>query len=100
MGFFYFLFVCFVVVVVVCFFVVVVCFVLHKTFLFFCFFLIAILCPELVAPGNGSVNVSARAVSSAASYSCIDGFLLEGQRHRTCLENGTWTGTNPSCTRK
>ena len=34
---------------------------------------------------------------TAATYSCIDGYELVGEENRTCLVDGTWTGTEPLC---
>lgn len=32
-----------------------------------------------------------------ANYGCIPGFTLVGNTNRVCRENGTWTGSDPSC---
>ena len=33
-----------------------------------------------------------------ATYSCVNGYELVGEENRTCLVDGTWTGTEPLCT--
>ena len=33
-----------------------------------------------------------------ATYSCNIGFFLEENVNRVCNNDGTWDGTNPSCT--
>lgn len=38
------------------------------------------------------------AVDSRCDYACDKGYELEGDRTRTCLEGGVWSGTEPTCT--
>jgi len=59
-----------------------------------------IFCLTLRPPANGAVNVSDVAVGSTAEYSCDGGFRLLGLKQRNCLQNGTWTGTEPTCMRE
>ena len=35
---------------------------------------------------------------TVATYSCADGYELVGDKNRTCLVDGTWTGVEPQCT--
>lgn len=62
------------------------------------FFTAAILCPVLIAPINGDVDVPSREVDSTATYSCDDGFILSGLQTRACQSNGRWFGIPPICT--
>ena len=57
----------------------------------------AILCPELTAPENGVVTTTGLTPGSTATYSCDDGYALDGAQNRTCQDNGTWTNQPPSC---
>ena len=46
---------------------------------------------------HGSVT-SVTTVGSVATYTCDSGYvLLGGSQQRTCQDNGTWDGTEPSC---
>ncbi|MBN3309138.1 SRPX2 protein, partial [Amia calva] len=38
------------------------------------------------------------AVDSRCDYTCAPGYQIEGDRSRTCLESGRWTGSEPTCT--
>lgn len=31
------------------------------------------------------------------TYSCKDGFILNGQKNSFCLDNGTWSSVAPNC---
>ena len=42
-------------------------------------------CPGSVFPGY------------KIAYSCSAGYALTGNKSRTCQENGTWTGSDPTC---
>ena len=35
---------------------------------------------------------------TTATYSCTRGQLFDGSTVRTCQNDGTWTGTEPTCT--
>jgi len=56
-------------------------------------------CPDLPAPANGAVSMSGIIVGSTATYSCNEGFSLDGNVERTC-EDDMWTGTEPVCLSK
>ena len=36
--------------------------------------------------------------NSTATYSCDNGYSLDGDSIRTCLVTGGWSGTAPTCT--
>ena len=55
-------------------------------------------CGDLPAPSNGEVMVSTTEFGSTATYSCNDGYTLEGVSTRTCLASGSWSDSAPICT--
>ena len=65
---------------------------------------IAIPCsPRLEAPLNGNYNCSDPAVGvtgDICSFSCDDGYDINGSVTRTCQDNSTWTGATTTCTKK
>ena len=48
-------------------------------------------------PTNGTVSFDVTVFGSFLDYSCDPGYSLVGDNPRTCLENGDWSGTEPSC---
>lgn len=66
-------------------------------------------CPELQAPGNGSMAItpgeySELGLGAIANYSCDSGFFLSGGKIRGCKfssggtdTTGMWNGTEPTC---
>ena len=61
---------------------------------------IAIDCGALGNPANGVVSKSNTTYNSTATYSCNTGYTLTGDKIRTCLESGFWSGSAPTCTGK
>ena len=58
----------------------------------------AVTCPDQSNPDNGEVTYSdGLSVGSVASYTCNDGYALEGRANRTCLESGRWSDEIPIC---
>ena len=57
-------------------------------------------CGSLPNPANGVVSLSDTVFGSVATYSCNDGFTLEGETTRQCEVSGRWSGTPPSCKRE
>ena len=67
------------------------------------------MCPNLPVPANARVNFSADGVApftlgTIATYSCNQGFGLNGNAVRTCSEivditnpQADWSGNPPSC---
>eukprot|EP00118_Oscarella_pearsei_P020479 m.221948 g.221948 ORF g.221948 m.221948 type:complete len:412 (+) comp39968_c0_seq7:297-1532(+) len=53
-------------------------------------------CNNLPSPLTGRVSISVVSERQIATYSCNHGYLLLGNKERTCRE-GQWTGTVPSC---
>ena len=55
-------------------------------------------CPPLHNIPNGTVSANdGLSTGKTANYSCESEFDLLGNRTRTCLENGQWSGQAPSC---
>ena len=57
-------------------------------------------CPSLNIP-NGMVEISPndRTINSTATYSCNNGLSLDGNSVRFCQMDGTWSGTEPTCSK-
>ena len=54
-------------------------------------------CGEPSIP-NGSVDTSAgTSFGDVARYSCDTGYTLSGLAERTCLADGQWSGSVPTC---
>ncbi|KAK3516176.1 hypothetical protein QTP70_005677 [Hemibagrus guttatus] len=60
----------------------------------------AVQCPVLQTPQNGSVSCTDQTLSkgSVCSFSCSEGFNLEGASSTECTETGEWSTNIPSCT--
>jgi len=61
-------------------------------------------CPSLDAPNNGDIDCSLGGDGEAnpgetCTFTCDDGFGLEGDVARTCGDDGAWSGTQPRCRR-
>ena len=56
-----------------------------------------VVCPELMNPDNGQVNLLGMDFGSVASYSCDSGYNLIGSVIRMCTFEGTWSGEDPIC---
>ena len=56
-----------------------------------------IMCPTLPNPENGMVSWTNLTENGIATYSCNDGFTLEGSEVRICRE-GLWSSEAPLCT--
>ncbi|CAI8000473.1 Sushi, von Willebrand factor type A, EGF and pentraxin domain-containing protein 1, partial [Geodia barretti] len=54
-------------------------------------------CGPLKPPRNGDVEVTGTTIGSIASYECFEGYYLEGDEIRTCVDGGIWTGNDPTC---
>ena len=60
----------------------------------------AVECATLVNPENGDVMVTGQTLGSVATYTCDDGFMLEGNENRECGPDGRWSGEEPICIRE
>ena len=57
-------------------------------------------CGELPAPANGRVALSnGTRFGSRGTYTCNQGFELEGAASRMCESSGSWSGSAPTCMR-
>ncbi|XP_053405169.1 CUB and sushi domain-containing protein 1-like [Mercenaria mercenaria] len=54
-------------------------------------------CGFLSNPENGTVSMSDSIYMSTATYSCFTGFILTGSVTRTCMSDGNWNSSVPSC---
>ena len=55
------------------------------------------MCPPLPDIPNGDVTWNTLVAGGLATYTCNSGFELAGSRTRTCGNDGTWSGDEPSC---
>ena len=54
-------------------------------------------CSFLSYPNHGRVSVTTHDVGGRAIYTCDSGFRLVGSLTRTCLSDGSWSGSQPLC---
>ncbi|XP_066533027.1 E-selectin-like [Hoplias malabaricus] len=57
----------------------------------------AVRCPTLEDPVNGLVNCNGDSYGTSCSFSCNDGFLLQGATEITCTESAEWSQELPIC---
>ncbi|XP_065915977.1 uncharacterized protein [Dysidea avara] len=55
-------------------------------------------CPVLDPPNNGMIDCTSNEVGSTCTFKCNTGFELTGSASQTCQYNGTWSGTETTCT--
>ncbi|MCJ8743478.1 hypothetical protein PDJAM_G00094380 [Pangasius djambal] len=60
----------------------------------------AVQCPALQTPQDGRVSCKDQTLSlgSVCSFTCAEGFILEGESSAVCTETGEWSTAVPSCT--
>ena len=51
-------------------------------------------------PKYGKVRTTGVCVDDQATYRCAYGFQISHKETRTCMEDGTWSGSAPVCDRK
>ena len=56
--------------------------------------------PAPNAPANGQQSGSGTTFGSTVNYTCDPGYTLQGDRRRTCMANGHWSGVTTRCSRK
>ncbi len=68
---------------------------------FFFMYLVLSDCGPPTTPENGSVEIFPNTeCGSIAMYSCVRGFLLEGEMVQTCQRDGQWSNQTPHCPRE
>ena len=60
-------------------------------------------CPPLTAPDNGAIDCSLGDDGEAnpgdtCTFTCNDGYELGSSTSRTCGDDGSWSGTDATCT--
>ena len=60
----------------------------------------AVDCGNLTDILNGSVNFTETTFGSISTYSCNDGFGIQGSNERVCEATGQWNGSEPLCESK
>ncbi|XP_058946195.2 C-reactive protein 3.3-like [Pocillopora verrucosa] len=55
------------------------------------------ICPLLKNPKNGFSHSQKNCTGEFISFSCNRGYWLNGPSERLCLNNGSWTGVQPTC---
>ena len=68
-------------------------------------FLLLVLCPSLTDPSNGVINCSlgddgVSSYEDTCSFTCNTGYELTGSDTRTCQSNGSWSGSDATCSGK
>ena len=63
-----------------------------------CFFsFIAKNCGPLAVPLNGSLTGNETTFPNEVSFSCDEGFILNGSTIRRCQDDGAWSGVLTTC---
>ena len=57
-------------------------------------------CTALENPNNGVVTTTGQRPGDLASYSCNEGYIIQGDDTRVCQNSGEWSGDAPTCTGK
>ena len=58
-----------------------------------------VMCSTLPAPSNGRIDQEGNRPGDRATYSCNTNYELSGDRVRTCQNDGSWSGSAPTCNR-
>ena len=61
---------------------------------------VLVVCPNDLGVNNGRVSYSTPGdtiVGTTATYTCDDGFNLNGKMDRVCQSNGLWSDSPPTC---
>ena len=56
-------------------------------------------CPVLLPPSDGNIDITVTTPGATVTYSCNSGYRLDGPMMRTCMDNGSWSGSDPICNR-
>ena len=57
-------------------------------------------CSQLMEPMNGTISCSLSMIlyEDTCSFTCDTGYVLIGSNTRTCQSDGSWSGSEVSCT--
>ena len=69
---------------------------------YMCFMLVT--CPSLISPTNGIISCSLGGNNipnpgESCTFTCDNGYGLNGSSTRTCQNNGSWDGSDATCSR-
>ena len=53
--------------------------------------------PPRIAMGDVIFSPENRTLGARATYSCTQGYALNGNKNRYCQSNDQWNGTDPKC---
>ncbi|XP_078667428.1 sushi, von Willebrand factor type A, EGF and pentraxin domain-containing protein 1-like [Branchiostoma floridae x Branchiostoma belcheri] len=56
-------------------------------------------CQSLTVPTNGALSTTATSYQTVVNFTCNTGYVLNGTTNTTCQADGTWSTTEPTCTR-
>ena len=57
-------------------------------------------CGDPGTPSNGQRQLSGQNFGTEVTYTCDEGYELEGSQRRTCEARGEWSGELPQCKSK
>ena len=77
-----------------CFYILTLCMYMYICNVFFQF---KVPCPAIQSPDSGTVNETTNGTNTIVSYTCAEGYVLKGISERTCLDDGSWTDSDPVC---
>ena len=60
-------------------------------------FPVCISCPELDIISSGTVSLQTNGQTTMAMFTCTDGYQIFGSSVLTCMDDGQWDSTGPSC---
>lgn len=61
------------------------------------YFIPGIYCGPLPSLLNGQITMEKSNSGEVAKYSCNDNYYLSGPKIRYCLNNSTWSNSQPEC---
>ena len=75
-------------------------YILSSSFIIIYWRALVIHCPHLVPPERGSKSSNETKFGTTVSFSCIEGYEIDGNSRLTCLSTRNWTSSEPNCSRK